>query len=250
MTKTYTPTQAVLNNHERAKALSNSCNKNIKNVIKSLRLKNVCLNSEITLNNVKEIYANFLSLEKKLDLKKALKNNEAPSDTIAWYYNGGEAGLAWCRNILRSEGILKSYKKNITEDDLNKEGESCWNQIQVSKSVDNELKQVTYVAMQEGTDLHGDYTSLDEVRKAKENFNKSMMRANLFHMTMTDTFEIIESYLAPTDMFLNEHIVTKGTWLVTLQVFDDELWSLIKSGEINGVSIGALANVEEIQSDD
>jgi hypothetical protein len=119
--------------------------------------------------------------------------------------------------------------------------------VQVAKALNEELKQVTYVAMlPDSTDLHGDYTSAEEVRKAKESFNSSLQRANLFHMAMTDTFEVIESYIAPADMVLNSQAVTKGTWLMTLQVKDDNLWELIKSGQINGISIGAMAEVEEL----
>lgn len=110
----------------------------------------------------------------------------------------------------------------------------------------NELMQVTFVAMQEGVDLHGDLVTKEEIRKAKESFNNSQKKANLFHLVMTDSFEIIESYLAPTDMTLKGNFVPEGTWLVTLQVKDESLWELIKSGEINGVSIGALATVEEL----
>jgi hypothetical protein len=124
------------------------------------------------------------------------------------------------------------------------------NTVSVAKSTNEELKQVTYVAMiPDHTDLHGDYTSAEEVRKAHYSFHKSMQNANLFHKVMTDTFEIIESYLAPTDVELGGHEVKKGTWLVTLQVLDDDVWELIKSGDINGVSIGAFAQVEEVDEE-
>ena len=100
------------------------------------------------------------------------------------------------------------------------------------------------------TDLHGDFTSAEEVRKAMESFNKSAMRANLFHRVMTDTFEVIESYLAPTNFVLGEVPVKKGTWLMTLQVYDEELWKMVKSGDINGISIGAMAQVEKLDEED
>lgn len=117
----------------------------------------------------------------------------------------------------------------------------------VEKSTKEELKQVTYIAMlPDEVDLHGDYTSAEEVRKACENFNRSAKRANLFHMQMTDKFEVIESYLSPTDFVLDDKFVKKGTWLMTLQVKDDQLWDLVKSGEINGISIGAMATVQEL----
>lgn len=119
------------------------------------------------------------------------------------------------------------------------------------KSMDQELKQVTYVAMlPDSVDLHGDFTSAEEVRKAKESFNQSMQRTNLFHLYMTDSFEVIESYLAPAEFELGGQTVLKGTWLMTLQVKDDTLWDLIKSGEINGISIGAKAIVEDVEETD
>lgn len=121
------------------------------------------------------------------------------------------------------------------------------NQKIITKSVNEELMQVTYVAMKPGVDLHGDETSIEEVRLAKESFNKSAMRANMFHVGMTDSFSIIESYLAPAEMQLNTHPVMKGEWLVTLQINDQELWRMIKEDEITGVSIGAMAMTEDLE---
>ena len=120
--------------------------------------------------------------------------------------------------------------------------------VPVIKALNEELMQVTYVAMlPDSTDLAGDFTSAEEVRKAKESFNKSEQRANLFHMSMTDTFSVLESYLAPADMILNNQAVLKGTWLMTLQINDSDLWELVKSGDINGISIGAEATVETLE---
>jgi len=122
------------------------------------------------------------------------------------------------------------------------------NNVPVVKALNEELMQVTYVAMlPNSTDLAGDFTSAEEVRKAKESFNNSEQRANLFHMSMTDTFSVIESYLAPADMILNSQAVLKGTWLMTLQINDSDLWELVKSGDINGISIGAEATVETLE---
>ena len=116
----------------------------------------------------------------------------------------------------------------------------------IAKSLNEELQQVTYVAMKPGVDLHGDMVDLETVRLAKESFNKSAQRANLFHLTMTDSFEVIESYLIPCDVTLNGHFVEKGSWLMTLQVHDSDVWEMIKSEDINGISIGAMAEVEDL----
>ena len=123
-------------------------------------------------------------------------------------------------------------------------------QSKIAKAVNEELKQVTYVCMlPDSTDLQGDYTSVEEVRKAKESFNKSHQQANLFHMVNTDQFEVIESYLAPADMVLNSIAVLKGTWIMTLQINEDSLWQMIKDGDVIGLSIGAMADVTDVETE-
>lgn len=122
--------------------------------------------------------------------------------------------------------------------------------LQVKKSVNEELKQATFIVMvPDAVDAHGDITSEDEVRKACFNFNKFCREPNLFHLTGTETFEFAESYTSPVDFQLGDREVKKGTWLATIQAKDDNLWELIKSGDIDGLSIGALASVEEIKED-
>ena len=120
--------------------------------------------------------------------------------------------------------------------------------VQVVKSVNEELKQATFVVMvPDEVDLHGDVISEDEVRKACHNFNKHCNQANLFHITKTATFEFAENYCSLVDFVLGDKFVLKGTWLTTIQVHDDTLWSLIKSGDICSVSINATALTEDLQ---
>lgn len=239
--KSFTPTEAVLANAARGNALKTAFKRG--NVEKSVK-------SEMTLNDVKSLYN---ALVKSADTFKPLDREEdggPTEESIDFLSNGGSSGLAWCRHILRNEGILKSYTKEITEKDLSKEDSIKGFDWKIEKSTDEALKQVTYVAMvPEETDLQGDVTSVEEVRKAMESFNKSSMRANLFHRVMTDTFYVVESYVAPTDFVLNEIPVKKGTWLMTLQITNDDVWDLIKSGQINGISIGAVAHVHTLESE-
>lgn len=120
--------------------------------------------------------------------------------------------------------------------------------IPVVKSVNEELQQATYIVLvPDEVDLHGDTISEDEVRKACHNFNKYCGQANLFHLAKSNTFEFAESYIAPTDIILDDKLVKKGTWLAVVQALDDKLWELMKSGEICGLSIGALGIKEDIE---
>lgn len=120
----------------------------------------------------------------------------------------------------------------------------------IIKSLDTKLQQVTYVALQPGVDLHGDLIEVDEIRKAKESFNKSKtVKPNLFHLVNTSAFDVIESYQIPCDVTLSGHFVAKGSWLQTLQIHSKELWDMIEKDEINGISIGALAEWEPVDAD-
>lgn len=124
------------------------------------------------------------------------------------------------------------------------------NKTKIAKSVNEELKQATFIVLvPDEVDLHGDLISETEVRKACFNFNAFCRQPNLFHISKTETFDFAESYIAPVDFELDGIEVKKGTWLATVQVKDDELWSLIKSGEVNGLSIGALAHTNEVEGD-
>lgn len=120
-------------------------------------------------------------------------------------------------------------------------------ETQVVKAVNEELKQATFVVMiPDVVDLQGDVTSEEEVRKACHNFNKFSRQPNLFHVASTETFEFAESYISPVDFELDGVAVSKGTWLATIQVTNDALWSDIKSGEVSGLSIGAVALTEDL----
>lgn len=249
MNNTFKPTSAVLDNMERGIALSKKYHR--ESVLGQKRTKQVEIakqlhKKELDFEAVKTIYNTLSKLEKSVDFNTKLWDKGATDDAITFYAFGGSAGLAWSRQVLKSEGYLPSLKTDVTPEEANKRNDDALGRLNVAKSVDTELMQVTYVAMQIGTDLHGDYSDATTVRKAKESFNKSLMKANLFHQVMTDKFSVIESYLAPTTMILNKSLVEEGWWLVTLQIHDDELWQAIKNDDITGVSIGAMAQVEDI----
>jgi hypothetical protein len=119
--------------------------------------------------------------------------------------------------------------------------------IPILKSNDPLLKQVLFVVMQPNVvDAHGDITSEEEVRKACHSYNLTCNKANLYHYAETSTFAPVESYITPVDLQIGDRFVTKGSWLANLQIYDDDLWSDIESGEVNGVSIGAMADAEKI----
>lgn len=256
--KSYAPTQAMINNAKRGLALREKYNRGGLDTSEAgeqgigsgvARARDI-INRNLSIDSVKKMYNFFNRHEENYLPNKKEADGGPTAGTIAWLLQGGTAGRAWARKILKEEGILKSFKRDITEQELSEEDKIVKEDLQITKSVNEELKQATFIVMvPEEVDLHGDVTTEDEVRKACHNFNKFCMKANLFHLVQTDTFEIAESYIAPTDFILGDKFVKKGTWLCTLQVLDDKLWQLIKSGEVNGVSIGAMAKVEYLDDE-
>jgi Putative phage serine protease XkdF len=243
--KLFNPTDAVIKNASRGRALLQKHYKSELDSQISLLSEKITKGS-VSLDTVKELYSTILKAQDVFEPKKATEVGPTVG-TCDYYALGGTAGLSWCRQVLKSEGILKSYTKDITDSELNTEESSAWTKIEITKNADEELKQVLFVCMvPDLVDAHGDVTTVEEVAKACHNFNQFCGKANLLHLVETETFSIVESYIAPTDFILGDKFVTKGTWLVNLQVHDDSLWELVKSGDVNGVSIGALAKVEKL----
>jgi hypothetical protein len=125
----------------------------------------------------------------------------------------------------------------------------------IIKAFNDELRQATYVCMLPIEDAHGDNTSIDEIRKACHAFNRSPKRANLFHKMMTTDVEFVESFILPTDINIADsngvlRYIPKGSWLVVSETSNDAIWEAQKNGTFSGVSIGALGERVEIETEE
>lgn len=124
---------------------------------------------------------------------------------------------------------------------------------EVTKAVQEEQRMALFVVLEPDTyDLHKDIYSAEEVEKACNNFNMHCDKANLFHCVETENAHIVQSYTAPCDFTLDTgKEIKKGTWLQWWYFPEDEigdkLWNMVKSGDINGVSIGGRAIIEDIE---
>lgn len=197
------------------------------------------IEGSLSLDSVKRMAAFFSRHEKNFrpDVKES--DGGPTAGTISFYLWGGSSGRAWSNAIVNREEKVNKFSINVTE--------------QLTKATEPFLKQVTYVAMRANTtDAQGDFTSLDDVRKAKESFNKALKKknmANLMHLYKTDSFEVIESYISLADMQIGDNKVNRGDWLITLYVADDNLFDSILKGEFVGLSIGARAKVEYLDKE-
>lgn len=125
--------------------------------------------------------------------------------------------------------------------------------LEVTKSLDEEDRKALFVVLApDVVDLHGDTYTAEEVEKACDNYNSHCNVAYLFHQVETEEASAVQSFISPADFTLDNGVqITKGTWLQWWKFPETEvgeaLWQGVKSGDINGVSIGAMANVEELE---
>lgn len=124
--------------------------------------------------------------------------------------------------------------------------------VKIDKAANEmERKALFVVLAPDEVDAHGDTYSAKEIEKGMQNFNRHCMKANLFHMVETQEAEIIQSYTTPVDMYIGDKFIKKGTWLQEWTFPETEvgekIWKEVLAGNINSVSIGCFAEVEEIK---
>lgn len=67
------------------------------------------------------------------------------------------------------------------------------------------------------------------------------------HADYTRAIDIVESYIAPMAFTLNKKKIKKGSWVMTMKIHDDEVWLMIKNGELTGFSIKGWAVAQKIK---
>ena len=56
---------------------------------------------------------------------------------------------------------------------------------------------------------------------------------------------MVESYVAKCDMEIEGETIKKGTWLMTMEITDSDVWDSIQKGDITGFSMGGVGVYSE-----
>lgn len=103
---------------------------------------------------------------------------------------------------------------------------------------------IVYEPMTE--DSQGNYMTEEEIVKAAIWYAKNGDQVDLQH-----SFEplsgaaVVESWVAKADFTLGGETIRKGTWLMTVEVTDADIWNRIEKGEITGFSMGGVGKYSE-----
>ncbi len=138
------------------------------------------------------------------------------------------------------------------EVELEKAAGSRWETYVPITKLDEEEQKVWGPVLEPTTpddpDAHGDFYSESDIRAAAERFMKKVQDGDasadgVQHLVKvgTDRLHLIESWIAQEDTKHGDDPIKKGTWMIGAKVNDPELWSMVRSGEFTGFSIGGRA---------
>lgn len=95
-------------------------------------------------------------------------------------------------------------------------------------------------------DTQGNYMTEDEITKAAYWFAKNGNQVDLQHcFEKCDGVSVVESYVAKCDMEIEGEAIRKGTWLMTMEISDTDVWDSIQKGDITGFSMGGMGVYSE-----
>lgn len=95
-------------------------------------------------------------------------------------------------------------------------------------------------------DSQGNYMTETDITKAAHWFMKNGGDVDLQHcFKKCEGAEVVESYIAKCDMEIEGQEVKKGTWLMTMEITDANVWKSIQKGEITGFSMGGAGVYSE-----
>jgi len=113
----------------------------------------------------------------------------------------------------------------------------------VDKSETPEVHYVTGVAYEPNVaDTDDTFMTEKEIEKMAHWFMKNGRMVDEQHSFDPNlSCQVVESWIATEDTTIGGQTVTKGTWVVKIEVADSDVWNKIQNGEITGFSIGGLA---------
>lgn len=95
-------------------------------------------------------------------------------------------------------------------------------------------------------DAHGNYMTEQEITKAAYWFAKNGNQVDVQHsFEPLEKAAVVESYVAPCDMSVGEQAIKKGTWMMTVEVDDTDIFEKVQKGEITGFSMGGVGKYSD-----
>lgn len=206
-----------------------------------------------------EAVVGFLTEEQRLtETPKTINESESTSESTSISVAQDIAqslDLSDCAKKI--ESIRSQFSSSVTSKNL--VFKKCF-EYPILKQVEDKRLVMGPLLIPETIDLQNEIVSREEIESAAHNYMTKLTfqkdpeflskiglnsRADqgFMHVDFSKKIAVVESYIAPISFELNKRQIIEGTWMVTVKVFDDEVWNLIKAGKIRGFSIGGEARL-------
>ena len=123
--------------------------------------------------------------------------------------------------------------------------------FEIVKASENRVA-IGAVLKPEDTDSQGDIVSLEEIEKASWGFLADYNRGTALgwkHREFDHEIQLVANWIQPNDWELPDgRIVKAGTWCVGKRYLNDDDWEAVKTGKVNGFSLGGWARGQKLTS--
>lgn len=108
--------------------------------------------------------------------------------------------------------------------------------------VDEETHYVTGIVYEPMTeDAHDNYMTEEEIRKAAYWFAKNGDSVDIQHnFEAADGVTVVENWVTKSDEVIEGEEIKKGTWLITAEITDPDIWEQVTKGDFTGFSMGGV----------
>lgn len=95
------------------------------------------------------------------------------------------------------------------------------------------------------SDAHDQGMTEEEIRKMVDNINQNIdkISGNIGHVFNTDGFYFVKAWVNECDCMIGTEFVPEGQPIIKVQFTDETLWDMRKTGQLQGLSIGALGTI-------
>lgn len=95
-------------------------------------------------------------------------------------------------------------------------------------------------------DSHDNYMTQEEIIKAAYWFAKNGDKVDLQHSfeELSDAV-VVETWVTKSDETIDGEVIKKGTWLMTVEISDTDVWDKVQKKEITGFSMGGVGKYSD-----
>lgn len=107
---------------------------------------------------------------------------------------------------------------------------------------DNEKHHVTGIVYEPMVaDAHDNFMTEAEIEKAAHWFLKNGDKIDIQHsFEEAKGVSVVESSVTKADCTIEGEEIKKGTWIMTVEITDEDIWKSVENGDITGLSMGGV----------